>query len=348
MSWEESAEARHARSILTHYWGEVAARDVFFRGIRGGFSGSRVWRVELPDASVFFLKHYPQSGVDLNGVHFILRELLRLQGFTSNPSCQIAAPVADRNGLTVYAEADGFWDLTPEVQGRARRPEEVQLSEIALAMQSVAHLHLALAWVGEHSPYEWCQKLDSGKSQNLRSRRARLAEVIGKRAVYQSKLVNLDCMDEIKEKCVQIVRRALPHAEDLVRVTGWEDVKLPIQPCVRDLWFAHVLFDGSKSVGFIDFAALGSDCVATDLARLLRSWFPEDNVDFEPMLEAYHAVRPLTGAERESFGWFDRTSRVLSAFQWVEWLAIENRDFDDWATVSERLDFVLARLPPPR
>jgi Ser/Thr protein kinase RdoA (MazF antagonist) len=125
----------------------------------------------------------------------------------------------------------------------------------------------------------------------------------------------------------------------------WDRFQLPLQTCIRDLWYAHVLFDNSQVSGIIDFGSIGVDSVATDLARLLRSWIAEGSADFTEALDAYHEVRPLSSTERRAFAWFDRTSRVLSAFQWIEWLAIERREFDDWEAVSARLDFVLARLP---
>jgi Ser/Thr protein kinase RdoA (MazF antagonist) len=162
------------------------------------------------------------------------------------------------------------------------------------------------------------------------------------RALHQAPLPQ-----PVHQKCTELLAIGTPSLNRLCRLKVQTLPRLPIQLCIRDLWYDHLLFDNSQVAGIIDFGSTGDDCVATDLARLLRSWFPGEGEDFNPALDAYSAIHPLSKAERESFHWFDRTSRVLSAFQWIEWLAIQQRQFDDWEAVFKRLDFVLERLPPP-
>lgn len=49
------------------------------------------------------------------------------------------------------------------------------------------------------------------------------------------------------------------------------DVSFRLQPCIRDIWHDHVLFDGDRVTGLIDFGAMQIDTPATDIARLVGS-----------------------------------------------------------------------------
>src|SRR5262249_47353632 len=57
-------------------------------------------------------------------------------------------------------------------------------------------------------------------------------------------------------------------------------------PCIRDIWHDHVLFEGERVSGLIDFGAMAIDCVAADIARLLGS-LVGDNV--QPWLQGLNA-----------------------------------------------------------
>src|SRR5690606_3973788 len=54
-----------------------------------------------------------------------------------------------------------------------------------------------------------------------------------------------------------------------------------LQPSLRDIWRAHVLFEGNQVSGMVDLAALRLDHPATDIARLLASIAGDDTATWQ-------------------------------------------------------------------
>lgn len=346
---EEAKLEGKVRSILTRYGGEIAADAVFFRGIRGGFSGSRVFEVSSNSGPIYFLKQWPAVGPDLGRLRFIhdvQTQLARLRssGDISNLP-QVAVPLKNAQGDSVTIDGETLWDLTPKLVGSPIEPTAIDSYRIRSAMQSLAGVHLAVDQLGPRWAREFPDIGSVGPSPGLLKRRMRLAEICEGWREIALAIANAPLKPSFRLKCKSILAAAHLAATKLANEAGWEKFRLPLQLVLRDAWYAHVLFNQSQVSGMIDFGSIGVDSVGTDLARLLRSWIPGDDADFSDALDAYHQIRPLSAIERDAFIQFDRTSRVLSAFQWIEWLAIDRREFDDWEAVAIRLDFVLARLP---
>jgi hypothetical protein len=336
------------RKVLAEYGGEIAAKDVFFRGIGGGFSGSRVFEVITPTVQRFFLKQWPISGPSfsrLSAIHQVLRSIEDRDSSRSLPIPMLAAPVRNRLGQTITIADTRLWELTPIVPGHPVGPDEVTADLVESAMQSIAAVHLALNHVGGNQLSDFPVSGVPGPSPRLANRKSRIDSILRNRSAWIGVVWPDSLPNQIRNKCQSLLDLAMPEVESLSSRNGWERIPLPLQLTICDLWYAHLFFSDSQVSGIIDFGSIQVDCVVTDLARLLRSWFAANDAGFESALDAYCKVRPLTCNERQAFPWFDRTSRVLSAFQWIEWLAIERREFADWDAVSDRLDFVQARLP---
>ena len=90
----------------------------------------------------------------------------------------------------------------------------------------------------------------------------------------------------------------------LTRRPRWS---LRLQPCLRDARPEHFLFEGDRLSGLVDFGAMGVDCVAGDLARLIGEWLDGDPAARGEALAAYERIRPLEPAETIS----DRRLRVV-------------------------------------
>ena len=80
---------------------------------------------------------------------------------------------------------------------------------------------------------------------------------------------------------------------------------LPQGPVHADLFRDNVMFEGERLTGFFDFYFAGVDTWLFDLAVCLNDWCITHSDGLHEatragaMLDAYQAVRPLTGAERE-------------------------------------------------
>jgi homoserine kinase type II len=80
---------------------------------------------------------------------------------------------------------------------------------------------------------------------------------------------------------------------------------LPRGPVHADLFRDNVMFEGETLTGFFDFYFAGCDSFLFDLAVCLNDWCIDlatgthQAQRAQAMVQAYQAVRPLTGAERE-------------------------------------------------
>jgi len=143
-------------------------------------------------------------------------------------------------------------------------------------------------------------------------------------------------------RLLESFRRHADQASELVRHA--ERGRVPLQPCIRDIWHDHVLYLGQEVSGFVDFGALRVDHVAADISRLLGSLVRDDPDSRRLGLQAYQAVRPLTEKELWLVDVYDRSSLLLGGMNWLQWLCVEQREFGDPGRVLCRVDEILSRL----
>ena len=91
-----------------------------------------------------------------------------------------------------------------------------------------------------------------------------------------------------------------------------------LQPVIRDLWSAHVLFAGDHVSGLIDLHASGTDNITTDLARLMRSWFGNDDERVSTLIGMFQALRTLSPAELTLLSILDECNVLLSPVTWMK------------------------------
>jgi homoserine kinase type II len=78
-------------------------------------------------------------------------------------------------------------------------------------------------------------------------------------------------------------------------------------PVHADLFRNNVMFDGERLTGFFDFYFAGCDTWLFDVAVTVNDWCIDletgalDLPRARAMLDAYHAVRPFTAAERNAW-----------------------------------------------
>ncbi len=323
-----------AQQVLAeHYPAEFATARLIPQSA-GGFSGASVWRVEVGEAA-FAWKQWPPGLMDperLARVHAMMRTLAA-GGITAIPPL-----VATRHGGSFVEVRQSLGELAGWRPGRVLAAEEYGPTQVEAACRLLAQVHMAsLAIPGAVLAV----------SPNLRRRQARLAGLLGAgfdrlgRAISSSAGQD-DSVAAALGQIVPLAARCAPRAYQAT--VAWQDVRVPCQMCLRDVWAGNLLFEGPAVSGLIDLAAAGVDCVATDLARLLGSTAGDDPTLWHEGLAAYEQIRPLRPEEHRLVGVLDQTAVVLGAVQWVEWLAIEGRSFPDSREVARRLDWCLRRL----
>lgn len=145
----------------------------------------------------------------------------------------------------------------------------------------------------------------------------------------------------LARKIVAELPRVVPIT--VARLTPLANAPLPLQVCIRDVWHDHILFTDDTVTGLIDFGALGVDTPATDIARLLGSLVGDDATGWKMGLAAYRTVRPLSEVESQAVPAIDTAGTILAAANWIRWVYIERRHFDEPTRVVERMQTLSTR-----
>ena len=100
-------------------------------------------------------------------------------------------------------------------------------------------------------------------------------------------------------------------------LTGLAHQSFAIQPVLRDVWRAHLLFTDDRLTGLIDLSAAASDHIAVDTARLFRSWFGADPEKRLQSIVQWPVFQRWTQAERHLLSVLDAASVFLSPVTWI-------------------------------
>lgn len=327
-------------SVLRRYFRDPAVPRVMPLGNSGGFSGAALWRVEC-DAGVFALRRWPPGTLPrrrILGLHALLGHLAE-HGLTT-----VAVPLS-AGGTTLCHDAGADWQLEPWLPGIADFHADPRAERLEQAMQALAQWHLAARRFPTTSDnIEWFGSVVSGVSPAVQER------VVAMQTLDDPLLARFSSgLHTIPDSC----RRAGQQIVDGIRIGrravlkdlhGCLDLTVPLQPCLRDIWHDHVLFTGVAVSGIIDPSACRRECVAADLARLLRSLLGPDPLRWCQALDAYERLRPLSSEERRLIPVLDRSGVLLSGATWLNWLTVERRVFDEVSRVETRLHDIARSL----
>ena len=320
--------------LLARYELGREIRQIKALGAAGGFSGAEFWRAES-DSACWCIRKWPRehpSEERLRLIHSLLQHAWQA-GFRHLP-----LPLQDQDGAT-FTEIDGFfWEVTPWLPGDVIPSLPAPAAELCAAMETLAEFHQALAsFAGsptglQPSPgmidrYRLLEKMVDTGLDRISSQ----LPACDHRGLMDRAAVVLD----YSRRCAPELLKKLQESVGL---------KLQLQPCIRDIHHQHLLFQGSQVSGIIDFGAMNYDSVATDIARLLGSLALDDPQCRKQGLLAYQARRPLDVIECACVETFDQANKLLSPLNWLQWLVVEKRQFDDWALVWQRLDELIVRL----
>ncbi len=298
-----------------------------------GFSGALVYRVSTIN-DVYALRRWPRPTLPEARIIELHRFLQHLKDFGLSVAVPLIAPQSNRSVLQLNGH---LWQIEPWLPGQVRQGEELSEVELRSMMQTVAKLHLASSrYVATPSGMDWFTT--STSSPRTINERLTLIENWTYEKLQSSKRVIESAPHEFRDVCCAVLSYFTQHAAPLresLRKHSRQAVTL--FPCWRDLWSEHVLFTDEGVSGLIDPNATRTDHVATDLSRLLGSFFGDDKQHWWTALDAYQQVRPLSQFDYELIDLFDRTSVLLSGLTWVQrW---QNNQLP-----TDRIDEVLSRL----
>lgn len=315
-------------------------------GGHGGFSGAALHRLTSA-AGQFCLRRWPPD-IDRQRVTWIHDRILHLaqQGIDFVP-----VPVLARDRTTTFVDAEGaIWELAPWLPGEANYLAAPSDTRLRAATAALARLHVALASdaLVTHE--------GRGPSPGLAERLESVARLLGGQAEEIARAVRRAERERPPAIPAGEVAAWSRRAEQLLSLFGLVApgvltiltpatcFPLPLQACLRDIWHDHLLFVGDRVSGIVDFGAMRVDTVATDLARLLGSLCGDDRQAWQKALDEYASHRPLSLDERAMINVFDRSSVLLAGMNWLRWLFVERRWFEDPRRVASRLDAILVRL----
>ena len=212
------------------------------------------------------------------------------------------------------------------------RPER-----LVAACGKLAEFHLAARHAGE------CK---TARSPSIATRLEFVVQLDGGlwRAIHEavSSRASTAFAPRARQLLAAYAQRAAPLRAEL---TALESTQFALHTCHGDLWHDHVLYNGPDVSGFIDFGAMRIDSPASDLARLLGSLAKDDRALWDAGFAAYASRAPLNDAERRLAVTIDHANVLLAGMNWLKWLFIEQRQFEDPQRVQQRLDAILERAP---
>ncbi|MEO8493974.1 MAG: phosphotransferase [Planctomycetota bacterium] len=324
------SELTTVASVLSRY-PVVVSRRAEPLGGAGGFSGAAFWKVETADCTLCLRRWPPEhpSAERLASIHAVLCHVAA-SGFAAIP-----IPLRSRDGQTFVSMAGHLWELAPWLPGIADFHEHPTSNRLDAALAALAQFHRSAA------SYE--SRL--GTPPGITSRREQLAQLCAGGANKISQAVATIARPEFNQRAASILHWFNEQAAGMQPLLeSASRLRVSLHRCIRDIWHDHVLFDGDEVSGFVDFGAMRTDHVACDISRLLGSLVGSERAKWEQGLASYQSLRPLSADELVLVDAYDRSTVLLSGMNWLQWIAVEGREFDDHQRVLNRLDEILHRL----
>jgi Ser/Thr protein kinase RdoA (MazF antagonist) len=297
-------------------------------GNAGGNSGVSLWRFDSGRGPLV-ARAWPTDGIDAGQLGQIHEWL-----FMANGLGFIPVPIRDRMGRTVQQLGGRLWDVSPWMPGSAEVECPPRRARLLAGFASLASFHQALA-----------SQTTVGSSPGLAIRLGEIrALMLGGFDVLQEvvKLAPSGPPDYDALRWLDVARRVAPRYHNLLRQAAAASCRL--QPCLRDVRPDHLLFEGDRLTGLIDFGAMRIDVVSGDLARLLAEWVEDDRWARGEALNSYSSVRPLNSSEATLIDAFEASAALLGAGHWIRWHFLEGRVFDDPGAVRRGIERGLERL----
>jgi Ser/Thr protein kinase RdoA (MazF antagonist) len=319
--------------ILRLYPDDCQPHDTQALDSADSFSGAALWKLAAPRGALA-LRRWPAEHPAPERLQFIQAVLWHVdqEGFH-----RIPLPLETRHHHGFVRHEGHLWELTPWLAGTADFAERPSLPKLENALAALASFHQAARSfpLAETGP---------AASPGIAERAARLHALVDGGLAELARAID-KAWPELAARAVRLVALAASTGRKVLeQLESARRLKVTIQPCIRDVWRAHVLFVGDEVSGIVDFGSMRPDNVATDVARLLGSMARDDEESWQRGLAAYESVRPLADDELALVSAFDRSTVLLGGLQWLEWIYLDGRRFNNPSAVLGRVDEFLGRL----
>jgi homoserine kinase type II len=303
-------------------------------GGAGGFSGARFWRIET-DAGQLALRRWPQhypTPERLTLIHALLAHVDQ-QGFRRVP-----VPLETSSGATFFEIGGHLWELSPWLAGEAVEIRWPDVERLRAALVMLAEFHLAA------ESFPACGAAQ-GPSPGIAARQRQLQDLTREGVERLAAAVRTECWAEgapVARRILTLFPLAGRAVADELRAAA--RLTTPLQLCLRDVWSDHILFEGKRAGGLIDFGAVRVESPAADVARLLGSMAGDNPQAWTQGLHSYQTVRRLSDDERQLVRAFDRSTVLLAGINWIEWIYCDQRPFENLPKIARRLEHFADRL----
>ena len=289
--------------------------------VSGGFSGAAVFCATTDDGRELAIRRTPRASAIPPERMIELQHLLREM---SRRGCAtIAVPIlanpANVFPATPWLMVDqAYWQMEPWKSGVSRTGHELTSTHLTAALRAVDEFHrIAAESVEAIGSSIWFQKQTNFSAASRR--RLNIVNELHRDLLVALKSSLSNDPDErfrlLAIRMFNVLHTWLPCLRHLLKPLAGMDFRL--QPVLRDVWRAHVLFTDFAVTGLIDLSATATEHVALDITRLLRSWYGADNARIEMAVNEFQTMRPFNGNERRLLQAFDASTVLLSPVTWL-------------------------------
>ncbi|MEZ6064375.1 MAG: phosphotransferase [Planctomycetaceae bacterium] len=317
----------------------TAAEELRIEPVTGGFSGASVYRVRHASGE-FALRRWPMSLPHVARI----AELHRWLAWMSRHGIPVAVPCQTATGQALVDHAGDLYQLEPWLPGAPQLSTEPTAARLRAVMELLARMHRVSA---DYRPLpagrDWfdCR---TGPSPTVRRRWQLLRSWTDDRVELTGAAISLapgSVLRELAREALSLRNRH--HAAVAAALAEHVELELPLLPVMRDVWTAHVLFDGDRVSGLIDPAAAQTETIVTDLSRLVSTLPTVDSVEIAAAIAAYEGRRPMQAAEHRLLPVLHDSGLLLSGLTWVERFAAGDVH-ESSPLVAERLEIIVRRL----
>lgn len=314
----------------------LGVTDPHYISISAGFSGCHVWKVDALERGSWALKYYPAYAV-----HERLQEIHRWQSamqFELGDIVPRLVPWDAANSQTLWRQDEGGWELMDWIPGA---PESelgcISAARLRSAMYGLGRLHAcSMSWQSKAMvSVGWRQRLVRLQEDVDLSR---LSTLEGRVMIARYPWLNEVLADCDRYRHVRIQQRqSLDCQSNALRLGCW---------ILRDVWRAHMLFEGEVLRGWIDWSAAQCDWPIWDLVRFLGSVLRFEDIErWQDALNWYHEAlkvgvftSPTMGVGRSSAAlqvdlhevrFLSSVSILLAMEYWIAQLQLQGHAIDE-------------------